>query len=69
MKANKIFYRVDKTEGERVRTINLYHDNKLLAELSCYNDLLSDWEEIDIILEQEDLYDVYGDNVEFVKIN
>ena len=67
MKQNIIYYTVEKVEGEDIRTINLYHNNNFLAELKCYNDLLGDWEEIDLFLEQEDLYDVYGTDVEFVK--
>ena len=68
MKPNIIHYNVEKTEGDNIRIINLYHNNTLLAELSCYNDLLGDWEEIDLFLEEEGLYDVYGDDVEFKKI-
>ena len=64
---NKIYYSVFTEKGSNTRVITLYYDNRLLAELNCYNDLLGDWEEIDLFLEEECLYDVYGEDVEFIK--
>jgi len=65
---NKIYYSVENNEERDIRVITLYHDNKVLAELDCYNDFIGDWEEIDMFLEENDLYDVYGEDVEFVEL-
>lgn len=63
----KIYYDV-KEINEDIRVITCYHNNSVLAELNCYNGLFGDWEEIDRYLEGEDLYEVYGSDVEFIKI-
>jgi hypothetical protein len=64
----KIYYDVKNT-SEATRVITCYHNNSVIAELNCYNDMWGDWEEIDMFLESEDLYDVYGEDVEFENNN
>lgn len=51
--------------SEGLRKITLYYAGSELAELSCLNGIMGDWEEIDSYLEEEGLYEVYGDDVEF----
>ena len=59
-----IHYDVEEV-SEGLRTITLYYAGSVLAELECLPDIKGDWEEIDSYLEEEGLYEVYGDDVEF----
>ena len=59
-----IQYEVEEV-NKGVRKITLYNAGKVLNELICLNGVMGDWEEIDAYLEEEGLYEVYGDDVEF----